>query len=124
MKAKEHPDWRRIFSGSRVRPEFERRIIDIASEVARPKSSYYGNMLHSSETRIFEFLDGHVGWKMAQFRSPGGVWITGEKCLQYVLYELGFDPRALLSEAAVFYKHQELKAELKAVATAGNMRST
>jgi hypothetical protein len=81
-------------------------------------------MVYSSETRAFEFLDGHVGWNMGRFRSPGGVWISGEKCLQYVLYELGFDPRELLPDAATIYKRQELKAELKAAAPASKQRST
>jgi hypothetical protein len=124
MRSKRHPDWDRIFWGGRVRPEFRRRVIDIASSVATAKSSYHGNMLHSSETRVYEFLDGCVWWKMGGFSASSGVRISGQKCLQYVLYELAFDPRKLLPDTAIIYKRQELKAEIKAAAPARKLLST
>ena len=114
MTAKKHPDWNRLFWGRRARPEFRDRIWQIALAVGVSKISYAGSMVSSSETRSVSFLDGRVWITSGWFSAQSGMFVAGDKCLQYVLYKLGFDPGELLAGNAEIYPLNDLEDEIMA----------
>ena len=96
-----------------MRPDFHFEVLDIASTVASAERSTRGSMVSSSETTSYHFLDGGVRETRGFFGASSGVFVSGDKCLQYVLHKLGYDPAMLLEDGAVIYPLSALEKEIR-----------
>jgi hypothetical protein len=112
VKKRKPEDMKNIFWGGRVRPAFQSKVLKIASSVAKIERSYSGNMVSSRETVRYRFLDGGISRSSGRFDASSGVFISGNLCLQYILYKLGFDPQALLDEGTEIHSLKDLSNQI------------
>ena len=104
--------YRDIFWGGRVRVEFQQVVWNVAMKYGcRSKTCYSGSMLSSSQSDTLRLLDGKVTESRGCFGSGGGMFVVGEKALQFILYEIGEKPGQIFLKAPKIFSHKELKAE-------------
>lgn len=98
--------------GGRVRPRWQFKVVKIAREInTSPTTSFSGNMVSSSETTYWPFLDGGVRVTTGPLKNASGTFVTGEKSRAYILYRLGADPKLLLKKMSL-PELDELQREL------------
>lgn len=103
-----------IIWAGRVRPNFQAKVWAIAIEHGyRTKSHVSGNMMTSCQTQTIFLLDGDVSNRRGYFDGSCGMRVSGNKALQFILYELGEDPSKLLLHDQEIWPWTTLKTEAK-----------
>ena len=77
------------------------------------QASLSGNMVTSRVTQTILLLDGAVQDSRGYFDASCGMTISGDKCLQFILYEIGENPSELLVGGQPIWSHAELRSEVR-----------
>ena len=102
-----------IWSG-KVRPMFQTKVWNVAARKGTEQQvSSSGNMVTSSETHTIHLLDGGVQDSRGYFDGSCGMTISGDKCLQFILYEIGEKPSELLVAGQKIWSRAELRREIR-----------
>jgi hypothetical protein len=100
-KRRLHPKLKEILLGDRVRPPFQARVRGIAGCACYKHESFvHGSMWSSSQTDVWNFLDGGLRETRGYFQPTSGMFIDGDLARQYILYELGENASELLATGA------------------------
>jgi hypothetical protein len=104
--------YKEIIWGGKVRPSFQSAVWNAAVLNGHEEEvRISGSMVSSEETRLIKLLDGMVRETHGYFDGSSGMFISGEKALQLILYEIGENPNELLLAPQKRWTWKELHAE-------------
>jgi hypothetical protein len=109
--------------GGRIRPKFQYGVSSIARNAAHSvERSVRGNMVQSSETVTYRFLDGGVSETRGIFGPQSGMRWFGTLAKAHLLYELDGDPAVLLRRPDLPTR-AELRVRVRSEAEAARRKS-